>query len=168
MSGISVPVDRARRSLQPGEVALHVADLSQLRSVTTMLAKAALPIGGVEDLVHQRGVVVASTGAYLVGAAGLEHHGPDRLLRSVVVEAPWRGLGVGHRLVSLLLAQASADEADAYPLTEITDGLIRSGGQCRTSSRDATRASTRPRISSRIGRTASTVSPAGSSSSQSS
>jgi len=43
--------------------------------------------------------LVARQGTVLVGAAGLERHAKDGLLRSVVVDKPLRGTGLGRRLV---------------------------------------------------------------------
>ncbi len=55
---------------------------------------------------HEHGVaegfgryLVVRDGARLIGLCGVETHGGDGLLRSVVVDAQYRGEGVGHALL---------------------------------------------------------------------
>lgn len=53
-----------------------------------------------------------------MGYGGLEIHGPDALVRSVVVLPALRGTGIGHNLLALLLARAHAAGArQAWLLT---------------------------------------------------
>ncbi len=53
-------------------------------------------------------------GGRIVGAAALEHHGADGLLRSVVVGESLRGTGLGRRLT-----QAALDAADSAGLRSV-------------------------------------------------
>lgn len=69
--------------------------------VLELLRRADLPREGVAD--HFRNYVVVRDDACVVGAAGLEVWGEDGLLRSVVVDPAFRGLGLG----GLLLEGAS-------------------------------------------------------------
>jgi amino-acid N-acetyltransferase len=88
--------------------------------VRELLRAAGLPTEGV-DLVH--GFVVARAGRRIVAAAGVERHGNDGLLRSVVVDPAWRGRRAGEAVVSRLLARADADGlAAVYLLTTTADG----------------------------------------------
>lgn len=65
----------------------------------------------------------------LVGLAGLEVHGPDGLLRSLVVDPQYRGEGVGGRLVDFALALARKMElAGVYLLTTTAHDYFRKRG----------------------------------------
>ncbi len=72
-----------------------------------LLAAAGLPLDGLADQ-FPAGFAVAEAGGGLAGAAGIERHGDDGLLRSVVVSPEWRGRGLGARLVRDRLAWAAA------------------------------------------------------------
>ena len=63
-----------------------------------MLSAADLPIGGLDDQFGDN-YAVALAGSRLIGAAGVERHGADGLLRSVVITASDRGKGIGEQLV---------------------------------------------------------------------
>jgi N-acetylglutamate synthase-like GNAT family acetyltransferase len=66
--------------------------------VEALLAAAELPIDGLSDQFPESYAVAEANGA-LAGAAGIERHGRDGLLRSVVISPEWRGRGMGERLV---------------------------------------------------------------------
>jgi amino-acid N-acetyltransferase len=69
--------------------------------------------------------VVAERGGELVGAAGLEVHGADGLLRSVVVSEAERGGGVGGALTAGVLAEArAAGLRRVYLLTTTAEGYF--------------------------------------------
>jgi amino-acid N-acetyltransferase len=55
-----------------------------------------------------------------VGVGGVEVHGSDGLLRSVVVERPLRGYGFGHALCEALEHEARADGVDTLYLLTTT------------------------------------------------
>ncbi len=76
-----------------------------LDAALELLRRAALPEHGVAAAF--RHYVVVRDAARLVGLAGLETHGEVALLRSVVVDAQYRGEGVGHALLSGVAALAS-------------------------------------------------------------
>jgi amino-acid N-acetyltransferase len=76
-------------------------------AVEALLGAAGLPLDGLGDG-FPGGYAVAEVGDGLAGAAGVERHGADGLLRSVVVAAAWRGRGLGERLVRDRLAWATA------------------------------------------------------------
>jgi amino-acid N-acetyltransferase len=68
-----------------------------LAAALELLRRALLPDHGVKDG-FGRYLVVRDAGR-LVGLAGLETHGRDALLRSVVVDAQYRGEGIGRALL---------------------------------------------------------------------
>lgn len=68
-----------------------------LEAALELLRRAGLPEHGVvKNFGHY---LVVRDAARLVGLCGLEVHGPDALLRSVVVDAQYRGEGVGQALL---------------------------------------------------------------------
>ncbi|UCF41465.1 MAG: GNAT family N-acetyltransferase [Gemmatimonadota bacterium] len=77
--------------LQPGE----------LPEVVDLLRRAALPPDDLEH--HQETLLVARSASRVVGCAGLELYGESALLRSVAVEADWRGRGLGVALTRAAL-----------------------------------------------------------------
>jgi amino-acid N-acetyltransferase len=87
-----------------------------LPAALELLRRANLPEEGV---VEQFGNYFAvRDDVRLVGLAGLEVHGPDGLLRSLVVDPQYRGEGVGERLLDFALALARKMElAGVYLLT---------------------------------------------------
>jgi arsenite methyltransferase len=84
---------------EPGDegVTLRPARQDDLSGILRLLGDARLPGEGVAEGLEP-GYVVAETGGELVGAAGVEAHGPDGLLRSVVVTPALRGKGLGEAL----------------------------------------------------------------------
>lgn len=92
------------------------AKAHDLPAALELLRRADLPEDGV---VEQFGnYFAARDDARLVGLGGLEVHGPDGLLRSVVVDPQYRGEGVGGHLIDFALALARKMElAGVYLLT---------------------------------------------------
>lgn len=86
------------------EIMVMPAEPADEPGVTRLLTAAGLPLAGVHE--HLAGFVVASRAGQIVGAAGLEQHGDQGLLRSVAVAADLRGTGLGRRLVEAVLAVA--------------------------------------------------------------
>ncbi len=79
-----------------------------LEAALELLRRAELPVEGV---VEQFGnYVVVRDDERLVGLAGLEIHGPDGLVRSVVVDPQYRGEGVGARLMEFVVSLAQKME----------------------------------------------------------
>lgn len=92
---------------------------SDLATVLALLEAAGLPTSGVVDD-FPGGYVVAHAGGALIAAAGLEVHGNDGLLRSVVVVPVHRSTGLAQKLVVRLLDSARARGLDVvYLLTTI-------------------------------------------------
>lgn len=90
----------------PAQVSIRPARLDDLKGIAELLESAGLPTAGVAD--HLTGFVVAEAAGRVVGLAGLEVHGDDGLLRSVVVVPALRGRGLGARLTERILEAARA------------------------------------------------------------
>ncbi|HSG79233.1 MAG TPA: arsenic resistance N-acetyltransferase ArsN2 [Acidimicrobiia bacterium] len=97
------------------------ADLPEILALLTAAGLPAARLGehGPTDL------FVVRVGGRLVGAAALEHHDGDGLLRSVVVAEELRGTGLGRRLTeAALAAAAAADLRSVRLLTETAPGFF--------------------------------------------
>jgi amino-acid N-acetyltransferase len=94
-----------------------------LDAVTALLRASDLPEEGVPDAF--RNYVVVRDDATVVGAAGLEVHGEDGLLRSVVVDPAFRGQGLAGLLVAGVVDLARKLELRAlYLLTTTARGFF--------------------------------------------
>ena len=103
---------------------IRPAVAADLPAIERALLAADLPVEGVAAALGQ--FVVADGGAGLCGAAGMEWHGDDALLRSVVVDTGARGTGVGRALVAALVDRAAARGVDGvFLLTTDGRGLLR-------------------------------------------
>jgi amino-acid N-acetyltransferase len=71
---------------------------------------------------HLAHFLVAREAGAVVGAVGLERHGSDALLRSLVVAPSWRGCGLGDRLVRELAGHASRAGVQNFYLLTNTAG----------------------------------------------
>lgn len=80
------------------EVAIEAAREGDRATVLALLAASALPTSDIDEQ-FPSAFVVARDGDAVVGAAAIELHGPDALLRSVAVRPDARSRGVGARLV---------------------------------------------------------------------
>lgn len=86
--------------------------------VRRLLERAELPTAEVDRWFSH--YVVAESDGEVVGVAGLEVHGSDGILRSVVVAEPWRSVGLGDRLVGTVLACARDREIERLWLLTTT------------------------------------------------
>lgn len=69
--------------------------------------------------------LTAHVGNHLVGAAGLEVYGETGLLRSVAVDEPHRGTGLGKRLVEAMEERAKDEGVqELYLLTSTAEGFF--------------------------------------------
>ncbi len=66
-------------------------------AIRDLLQQAALPHD--DFATHLAQFLVARQGGQIIGAVGLEAHGPDALLRSLVVAPDWQGDGLGGALL---------------------------------------------------------------------
>jgi amino-acid N-acetyltransferase len=101
---------------ETGIARVRPAAPADLAVVLAMLDRAGLPTAGVPPSLT--GFLVAESGGRLVGMVGLEAYGRAALLRSAVVAADARGVGIGAGLVKGLLDLARAQGIrDVYLLT---------------------------------------------------
>jgi len=92
--------------------------------VEALLRRAELPPDGLDEQFGDAYAVAEAEGR-IVGAAGMEVHGDAGLLRSVAVDAAWRGRGLGEALTRERLAWAEARGlADVYLLTNTAAGYF--------------------------------------------
>ncbi len=89
---------------------------ADLPAILDLLRRSELPPDGLAA--HVDTAVVARENGQLVGCAAVELYGESALLRSVAVDAPVRGTGLGHALTAAALDLARARGArTAYLLT---------------------------------------------------
>ena len=89
------------------DITLERADEETLTYVETLLERTGLPSADVRS--NPDCFYVACEGGERVGVGGVENHGSAGLLRSVVVERPERGRGLGAVVCDRLEAAAAED-----------------------------------------------------------
>jgi amino-acid N-acetyltransferase len=96
-------------------------------AVMALLSRSALPEAGLAE--HFATTMVARDGDAVVGCAAVEPYGAAGLLRSVTVDAAWRGAGLGGRLTEAALSLARARGIrTVYLLTETAGDFFRRFG----------------------------------------
>lgn len=99
-------------------------------AIEDLLASADLPRDGLG--VPLTDFVVAISGDRIVGAGAIEHHGPDALLRSLVVDPSVRSRGIGSALVAALeRVAAEAGLGGPYLLTTSAESFFSRRGYRR-------------------------------------
>ena len=88
-----------------GSIDIRRARASDIDSISGLLSSSDLPLDGVADTVAD--FYVAEAMGTVVGSVGIETHGEYGLLRSAAVSEALRGRGVGRRLVTEALNDAS-------------------------------------------------------------
>jgi amino-acid N-acetyltransferase len=102
---------------------LRRADQGDRAHVLALLEGADLPTEGVAE--HFDAFIVAESASRIVGAAGLELHGSDALLRSLVVTPAIRGTGLGSALTRRALVHArELGVGTVYLLTTTADAFF--------------------------------------------
>jgi amino-acid N-acetyltransferase len=102
---------------------IRIARPEDRAPVLELLRAADLPLDGVAE--HFESFFLAVDGERILGAAGLEFHGPHALLRSVVVAGAARSRGLGSLLTRRALDQAYARGAiDVYLLTTTAEAFF--------------------------------------------
>lgn len=113
--------------MDPAALALRPADGDRLSYVETLLERNGLPSKDVRSTPGR--FYVAAVGDEPVGVGGVESYGPVGLLRSVVVERPARGRGLGTALCDALEARAAEDGVETlYLLTTTAAGFFAGRG----------------------------------------
>jgi amino-acid N-acetyltransferase len=87
-------------------------------AILQLLLKSGLPVDGLLD--HLNTAIVARDEGRVVGCAALEVYADGALLRSVAVDAPARGRGIGTRLTTAALDLASTRGVPAVYLLTTT------------------------------------------------
>jgi amino-acid N-acetyltransferase len=103
--------------------ALRLATAADAESIRDLLRRNRLPV---DDLAASRAeFVVACDGERIIGAGALERFGSAALLRSVAVEARWRGSGTGGLMVRDLERRArETGVSELFLLTETAVGFF--------------------------------------------
>jgi amino-acid N-acetyltransferase len=89
-------------------------------AIEALLAANQLPTAGLQASLET--ALVARAGNRAIGCAALEVYPSGVLLRSVAVDAAWRGRGIGHQLTTAGLDLARSLGADAAFLLTTTAG----------------------------------------------
>jgi len=98
-------------------VSIRPAGPADLEEVLELLDHNKLPRADVER--HLGTLLVAREGQRIIGCAGVELYGSAGLVRSIAVDLPHRGLGLGIQLTEAILAVArSRGLKTVYLLTE--------------------------------------------------
>jgi amino-acid N-acetyltransferase len=105
-------------TIDEGRVLVRDAARADVPAIERALVAADLPVDGVAAGVG--GFVVATEGAVVLAAAGLEWHGGHALLRSVVVDPGARNRGLARAVVAELTGRAAAGGADSVYLLTTT------------------------------------------------
>ena len=107
---------------------INKATAEDLLSIHQLLERAALPSAdiSVESL---RSFLVYRNSTGIIGAVGLQHHEDAVLLRSLVVDKPHMGQGIGKALVAAAAQLASSEAVSSiYLLTTTADRFFESLG----------------------------------------
>lgn len=88
------------------EIVITPATAGDLPTIKTILEVCELPIAGVDE--HWRTFLVARDGETIIACGGAEAYPMVALIRSIAVTPPYRGKGLGRRLVRQLLDRLSA------------------------------------------------------------
>ena len=98
-------------------ITISAADTGDIPAILALLERSGLPQDGLTD--HLATALTARSGERVVGSAALELYDTAALLRSVAVEAPLRGQGLGQRLTRAALDLARQHGVQqVYLLTE--------------------------------------------------
>lgn len=104
-------------------VHIEAARREDLAAMLALLDQHRLPHAAIDQ--HLADAVVARDGTQVVGCAAVERYGAAGLLRSVAVDGPRRGTGLGGRLTEAALAHARAQGVrTVYLLTETAAGFF--------------------------------------------
>lgn len=113
--------------MRDATVTLERADPRALSYVERLLEATDLPSADVRS--KPECFYVARHGSERVGIGGLEHYGPDGLLRSVVIERSKRGRGFGAALCDALEETAAAAGVETlYLLTTTAESFFADRG----------------------------------------
>lgn len=102
---------------QPPDLQLCPAVTTDLPFIQAWLRQNQLPTEDITDVLH--GLYLAVQNEQVVGIGGIERHGDDGLLRSLVITPALRHQGYGQQLCQKLIQKAQSDGLQAlYLLTD--------------------------------------------------
>lgn len=100
------------------KLALRTATAAEAEVIRNLLERSGLPTGDLSSARPE--FVVATRNGQIIGSGALEHFGSAALLRSVAVEAQWRGSGVGRLIVEELERRARTARISELILLTLT------------------------------------------------
>lgn len=97
-----------------GHICFRQGRAADLETARTLLAAEGLPV---EDLTaqHMADFIIATRDGMTLGMIGLESFGDVALLRSLVVDSGYRGVGLGRKLVAALESAADRNDQPVLP-----------------------------------------------------
>lgn len=99
---------------------LQPAEATDLPLICQWLGQNRLPTEDIGEILNC--LYLGINSETVVGLGGIEHHGDDGLLRSLVIAEPFRQQGYGQELCQQLIQKAQADDIQAlYLLTNTAD-----------------------------------------------
>lgn len=103
------------------------ANVSDYEGITTLLLQEKLPVEDIDKgLPH---FFVATANERIIGSIGLEVFGTVGLLRSMVVDPAFRGMGIAVELVNRLRAESDAlNIQDLFLITNTAERFFRNRG----------------------------------------
>jgi amino-acid N-acetyltransferase len=108
-------------------ITFKAGEKSDIRLIKSLLKNADLPYEDIDLARHE--FIVATYGAKIVGAVGLEPYGECGLLRSLAVEDSYRGRGMGKALVSEMIRYSkNGNVKHLYLLTLTADRFFEKEG----------------------------------------
>lgn len=118
-------------------ITIAAASAADLSEILNLLADVQLPHDGVAENVGAF-LVARNDSSRVIATVGLERHGSTALLRSAAVAPEYQGSGIGSRLTTQLLEQASKDGVERVVLLTATakDFFAQRFGFCETSRAD--------------------------------
>jgi amino-acid N-acetyltransferase len=112
------------RRLGMSNYGIRPARAEDREAVEALLVRTNLPPDGLDEQFGDAYAVAEAEGR-IIGAAGVEVYGGAGLLRSVAVDAAWRGRGLGAALTRERLAWAAARGLEeVYLLTNTAEGYF--------------------------------------------
>lgn len=98
----------------------RAATASDLADIQALLKSAGLPFEDLTGNALQDFIVLRDANGELLATGGIEHHGDDALLRSVVVSDAARGTGLGRRITGAIENRAREKHIGALYLLTTT------------------------------------------------
>jgi amino-acid N-acetyltransferase len=109
------------------EITITPATAADLDAIHRLLEAEGLPTAGVDE--HWRTFIVARDGDRVIGCGGAEAYQLAALIRSIAIDAGYRGRGIGRRMVRQLIDRlASRGLREFYLLTTTAESYFQKRG----------------------------------------